>query len=103
MDKSAQSPPCQICGSPNTLRLQYGFPTTEAFEAADRGEIALGGCCIDVGSPQWQCRRASVGSEQMMVFDATAPVSLVVPGVKTCVVCRRAATYDGSALELSDP
>jgi hypothetical protein len=56
MGKRAKSPFCQKWGSSKTVRLQYGFPTSETFEAADRGEIALGGCCIDENTPQWECR-----------------------------------------------
>jgi hypothetical protein len=34
----------------------YGYPTRETFEAAERGELALGGCVIDEESPDYECR-----------------------------------------------
>ena len=37
---------CPQCGRPGVPVL-YGMPTPDAVEAADRGEIALGGCVIE--------------------------------------------------------
>ncbi len=34
----------------------YGYPAYEAFEAAERGEIVLGGCCITGNDPERACR-----------------------------------------------
>ena len=45
---------CRKCGSP-VLKLVYGFPTHEAFEASERGELILGGCCIEEDSPDMRC------------------------------------------------
>lgn len=35
--------------------ILYGMPSVEAFEMAERGEIVLGGCCIEPDSPERQC------------------------------------------------
>jgi hypothetical protein len=47
---------CPACGSTNTIEIMYGMPTHEAFESAERGEIALGGCCITDCDPQRHCK-----------------------------------------------
>ena len=35
---------CPKCKSDRTAPILYGYPSHEAFEAAERGEILLGGC-----------------------------------------------------------
>lgn len=45
---------CPHCGS-KVLRIQYGYPGHEMMEAAERGEILLGGCCISPDSPDYGC------------------------------------------------
>ena len=45
---------CPHCGG-KVVRILYGEPTQEAFEAAERGEFVLGGCCINELSPDWEC------------------------------------------------
>lgn len=37
---------CPRCGERNPLRIVYGLPSGAAFEAAERGEFALGGCVV---------------------------------------------------------
>lgn len=37
---------CEKCRN-QVLPIVYGYPTPETFEKAARGEIILGGCCID--------------------------------------------------------
>jgi hypothetical protein len=36
--------------------IAYGFPGPEMFEAAERGEIVLGGCTVDAGNPTRSCQ-----------------------------------------------
>ena len=38
---------CPKCGGKKLLRMVFGFPDAETVEAAQRGEIALGGCGLD--------------------------------------------------------
>lgn len=45
---------CPNCGG-KVVHILYGYPSPEAREAAMRGEILLGGCCIDLNSPDYQC------------------------------------------------
>jgi len=51
---------CPKCGSAEVLRIAYGLPGPEMGEAAERGEIALGGCVIDERSRQWECATCKV-------------------------------------------
>lgn len=50
-------PPCPRCGSTEAIRIVYGYPTSETFEASERGEIRLGGCVIGPESPELECAR----------------------------------------------
>jgi len=49
-------PSCPVCSAEDPRHIVYGFPTGPAFEAATRGEIALGGCIIGGEMPSWECR-----------------------------------------------
>ena len=37
---------CPKCGSENVVKIMYGLPISEAFEAVERGKYVLGGCCV---------------------------------------------------------
>ena len=56
-DAQEPAPPtCPRCGGP--LRpIAYGFPGPEMFEAAERGEIVLGGCVVFDDQPRSTCVR----------------------------------------------
>jgi hypothetical protein len=47
---------CPHCGADSVAPIAYGYPGTELFEAAERGEIILGGCIVRSEQPTWQCR-----------------------------------------------
>ncbi len=47
---------CPKCGSDHAVRIIYGDPTPEALEASARGEICLGGCCIELNDPLYTCK-----------------------------------------------
>jgi hypothetical protein len=48
-----KAPACAECGASATIPIVYGFPGGKAFEATDRGELAVGGCVI---RPEvWRC------------------------------------------------
>ncbi len=49
-------PPCPTCGSRRAVPIVYGYPTSELFEVAERGEVRLGGCVIGNESPDYECR-----------------------------------------------
>jgi hypothetical protein len=46
---------CPQCQQKTGVKLVYGYPGDEMREQAERGEIALGGCCQPWGSPDRQC------------------------------------------------
>lgn len=56
MTTSTTHPPCPRCGSTDAIRILYGYPAFEMFEAAERGEIRLGGCMVWPESPDYECR-----------------------------------------------
>lgn len=47
---------CPACGSEAVVPLVYGLPGRNAAEAAQRGEIELGGCVIGPQAPTLACR-----------------------------------------------
>lgn len=47
---------CPKCGSTDVVPILYGYPGPEMFEAAERGEIELGGCCVTDDDPQRLCK-----------------------------------------------
>ena len=46
---------CPSCGQRTGVNIAYGLPSEEMFEMAERGEIALGGCCIDLDGAERRC------------------------------------------------
>jgi len=52
-----ETPACPECGtSENVIPIIYGYPGPELREAADRGEVWLGGCVITGDDPLWHCK-----------------------------------------------
>ena len=51
---------CPSCGG-KVVPIVYGEPMGELMEMAERGEVVLGGCCIEVDKngnslmPEWTC------------------------------------------------
>ena len=45
---------CPTCGA-GLVPIAYGMPGPAMFEAADRGEIRLGGCTITFNDPEFEC------------------------------------------------
>lgn len=54
--KNCEKKQCPECGSSDTIPIQYGFPSPEMMNAADKGKIRLGGCVIKNDSPDWHCK-----------------------------------------------
>lgn len=46
---------CPRCDSTRVVRIVFGLPTPEMFEAAERAEILLGGCVISEDEPTEAC------------------------------------------------
>lgn len=38
---------CPGCGATAVVEVVYGFPSFEVGEAEARGEVVLGGCCVE--------------------------------------------------------
>ena len=47
---------CPKCGSLDVVPILYGYPMPEAMEAAEKGLISLGGCCVGDSDPRKQCK-----------------------------------------------
>ena len=50
---------CTNCGSKNTIRIVYGYPSQETLEIAKNGKVVLGGCIISDNDPAWHCNDCS--------------------------------------------
>ena len=46
---------CPSCRQKTGVEILFGMPSHEAFAMAERGEIVLGGCCIDLEGPERKC------------------------------------------------
>ena len=55
MAERKRSQRCQKCGLHETKPIMYGFPSMEMFTLAERGDIALGGCLVEMDQPNWYC------------------------------------------------
>ena len=49
-------PLCPDCQQPNVAPILYGLPGEDMIDAAERGDIVLGGCIITGRDPGWLCR-----------------------------------------------
>ncbi len=55
-------PECGECGSrDNVVQIVYGHPSPELREAAELGEVFLGGCVITGDDPLWYCNDCEHG------------------------------------------
>lgn len=52
-------PPCPACGCKKVRPIVYGEPMLSTFEAAERGELIIGGCVVTEGIPLWDCPNCS--------------------------------------------
>ena len=46
---------CPQCGSLDGTPIAWGYPGAGTFEAADRGEVVLGGCVVSADDPTHSC------------------------------------------------
>jgi hypothetical protein len=51
-----EKPSCPRCESEKVVRIEYGEPGFEMWEAYEKGEIFLGGCAVSPDDPDWHCR-----------------------------------------------
>ena len=50
---------CPRCGM-DLLEIVYGLPNSELFEAEQRGEVILGGCCLFGDDPRYYCKNCDL-------------------------------------------
>lgn len=50
---------CPKCGEKKVVPIIYGEPTYKAMILEHDGKAVLGGCCILIGGPLWQCIRCN--------------------------------------------
>lgn len=70
--------PCPNCASSSTCRIMYGMPdyTPELEQKLEAGKVHLGGCIIEVDSPNRHCNECELD------FDTHAPnIYLDIDGV----------------------
>ena len=60
--------PCPKCGSLDVVPIEYGYPGPEMMDAAAKGLIELGGCCVWDDDPRKLCK--ACGEE----FDRPTPI-----------------------------
>ena len=51
---------CPKCGSTEFIPIVYGYPSEKAFEKSRKGEIILGGCCVDNDSKKKVCKSCNL-------------------------------------------
>ena len=73
------------------LPIVFGFPLPETFEAAERGEIALGGCLMSGEDPTHRC--SACGED--VVLDLDVPLA--------CASCGRLLLGHPEVDPIGDP
>ena len=46
---------CPRCAHQDWRSIVYGLPSFDLFQAADRGEVVLGGCMVEDEQPSARC------------------------------------------------
>jgi hypothetical protein len=62
---------CPKCGSLDVVPIEYGYPGPEMMDAAEKGLIELGGCCVGGDDPRKHCKACGEDFDR----PATAPHS----------------------------
>ena len=83
------------------LRIVFGYPAPELFAAADRGEVALGGCVVTGDDPTHRCPDCAtdlVGSAGGFTIAGRCSVCGLPLGANgdggICEECSRARNFD---------
>jgi hypothetical protein len=79
---------CPACGKRAGVRIIYGMPSHEVFEAEERGEVAIGGCIV--GESDHRCRECGFNwrSEDFKI-------AVPRPDADWLTIWRFALTYNG--------
>ncbi len=51
---------CPHCKSRNIAEIVYGYPSDELLHSND-DNVIVGGCVVDVDSPNWRCKQCGRG------------------------------------------
>lgn len=72
---AALNPPaCPRCTAGKVVPIAYGLPGPEMMAEAERGDIVLGGCCIEEYQPIWHCQGCGNDFPQLDASDWTFPL-----------------------------
>jgi hypothetical protein len=72
MTPPASAPSCPTCGQ-DGVPIAYGLPSVQMWEAAEAGQIALGGCEVWDGMPDWRCPQGHEWRDGEDVADGVGP------------------------------
>lgn len=61
---------CPNCGSKDTLKIIYGYPSYALFLEAEAGKVKLGGCCLSIDSPEYFCKICKHEWNRMQAIEA---------------------------------
>ena len=61
---------CPNCGSKDTLKIIYGYPSHELFLKAEAGKVKFGGCCLSIDSPEYFCKDCEHEWNKMQAIEA---------------------------------
>ena len=56
-EKEKQENKCPKCNSNEITPIVYGYPGNELWEKYERGEVILGGCCLDPDAKNNVCKK----------------------------------------------
>lgn len=75
MTTPTSTPSCPTCGE-RGIRIAYGYPSGEMWDAEAAGKIVLGGCEVWDGMPNWRCSLGHEWRDGEAVIDGIAAVRL---------------------------
>jgi len=47
-------PKCPNCGN-KLAKIIYGMPSSDIMDQVEKGEVFIGGCCVDEENPEYHC------------------------------------------------
>lgn len=47
-------PKCPNCGN-KLAKIIYGMPSSDIMNQVEKGEVFIGGCCVDEANPKYHC------------------------------------------------
>jgi hypothetical protein len=74
-DRKSRSKPCPKCGSLDVVPIEYGYPGPEMMDAAEKGLIELGGCCVMGDDPRKHCKACGEDFDRPRAVSASSATS----------------------------